>query len=370
MIDGVSVGHNKGQQIIDMLNDEIEAGGVATAQQRAWEREEKRRLELAGEADAERRNNELERWIGALEHVLLWSLDHPVRVSFPAMMEPLRDFEPGDLGRPHQPPNPKDFQPKALSAFARLLPGAGGKFQAQWEEGRVTYEQACQRWQQLEQERHQELAKAQEEHQVATAKTHEQHRRVMELEKDFQTGQRAAVELCLTAALESSVYPGGFPNAFKLIYRRREREALVEYEFPRVRDIIPAEASYRYVKVRSVVESKARSAADTQRLYKSVLAQATLRVLHELFTADQHEHVQRIALNGVVDDIDPVDRPTYTAQACVAAHGQRTVPRPRPAAGRPYTGLERAESQLLTCPYRARAHPANSRVRCKRPAVH
>jgi restriction system protein len=56
---------------------------------------------------------------------------------------------------------------------------------------------------------------------------------------------------------------------------------------------------------------KARTATDTQRLYKSVLAQITFRVLHELWTADPHGHVQRIAFNGVVDDIDPsTGRPT------------------------------------------------------------
>jgi hypothetical protein len=117
-----------------------------------------------------------------------------------------------------------------------------------WEQGRVAYEQAWHRWQQLEQQRQQELARAHEEYELATANSHEQHQRVMELEKDFQTGQRAAVEECLTTALLSSIYPTGFPNAFTLIYRRRERELLVEYEFPRVRDIIPAETSYRYVK--------------------------------------------------------------------------------------------------------------------------
>jgi hypothetical protein len=37
------------------------------------------------------RNDELQRWIRALEHLLVWSLDHPAPVSFPAMMEPLPD---------------------------------------------------------------------------------------------------------------------------------------------------------------------------------------------------------------------------------------------------------------------------------------
>src|SRR6266536_1428689 len=131
------------------------------------------------------------------------------------------------------------------------------------------------------------------------------------LEADFRAGRRAAVEQCLTTALRSSRYPDAFPHKFALIYRSRDQELLVEYEFPRARDIIQDEASFRYVKSKEIIEAKPRTAADKQKLYKSVLAQITLRVLYELLTADLHEHVQRIAFNGVVDDIDPsTGRPT------------------------------------------------------------
>jgi hypothetical protein len=84
---------------------------MATAQQRAWEREERRRLELAGQAEAERQNDELQGWIRVLDDVLAWSLDHPVRVNFPAMMVPLPEFRRGDLTWPLLPPKPEDFQP-------------------------------------------------------------------------------------------------------------------------------------------------------------------------------------------------------------------------------------------------------------------
>src|SRR5687768_13115151 len=106
---------------------------MSTAQQRAWEREEKRRLELAGQAEAERRNEELQRWIRALEQVLAWSLDHPVPVNFQAMMVPLPEFRPGDLAWPLLPPKPEDFQPKPLNAFTRLLPGAEERFRLRWD---------------------------------------------------------------------------------------------------------------------------------------------------------------------------------------------------------------------------------------------
>src|SRR6266511_2669425 len=180
---------------------------MSTAEQRAWEREQKRLRDLAEEAEAARLNDQIVRRVDMLERLLNWSLDHAIRVD--------------------------------------------------------------------------------------------------ELEADFRAGRRAAVEQCLTTALRSSRYPDAFPHKFALIYRSRDQELLVEYEFPRARDIIPDEASFRYVKSKEIIEAKPRTAADKQKLYKSVLAQITLRVLYELLTADLHEHVQRIAFNGVVDDIDP-----------------------------------------------------------------
>jgi hypothetical protein len=82
MIAGVFVRHNEERQASIFRPATLGQGGTSTAQQRAWEREERRRLELPGQAEAERRNDELQRWIRALEHVLVWSLDHPVPVSF------------------------------------------------------------------------------------------------------------------------------------------------------------------------------------------------------------------------------------------------------------------------------------------------
>jgi restriction system protein len=284
---------------------------MSTAEQRAWEREQKRLLDLAKEEEAARLNEEIQQRVGTLEQLLGWSLNHPVRVNFPAMKVQVPQFRPGSLASPHSPPDPEKFKPKPLNFVTKMMPGAEERFATRWEQGRVAYERACAQWQQAEQQRQEQLARAENEHRFATAAAHEQHRRVDELEADFRTGRRGAVEQCLTTALQGSQYPAGFPHAFTLIYRSREQELLVEYEFPRVRDIVPEQSGYRYVKTKGLVEAKTRTAADTQRLYKLVLSQITLRVLHELFAADLHGHVQRVAFNGVVDDIDPsTGRPT------------------------------------------------------------
>ena len=288
------------------------------AEQRAWEREQRRLRDLAGEAEAARLDEEIQRHLKTLEQLLDWSLHHPARVNFQAMKVPVPQFRPGTLASPLPQPAPETFKPKPLSFLTRAVPGAEKRFGAKWEQGRVAYEQAYAQWQQAEQQRHEQLARARAEHQLAAAAAQVQHRRVDELEADFRTGRRAAVEQCLTTALQASQYPSGFPHAFTLIYRAREQELLVEYEFPRARDIVPEQASYRYVKSKELIEAKARTVTDSQRLYKSVLAQVTLRVLHELFTADPHDHVQRVAFNGT--------DASWTYHAFMASH--TTLPQP------------------------------------------
>ena len=84
------------------------------------------------------------------------------------------------------------------------MPGAEERFLSRWEQGRVAYEQAWWKSQHDEQQRQAQLASAQQDHEAATVAAQEQHQRIDELEADFRTGRRAAVERCLTTALQAS----------------------------------------------------------------------------------------------------------------------------------------------------------------------
>ena len=185
---------------------------MSTAEQRAWEREQKRLFDLAREEEAALHNEEIQQRVGALEQVLRWSLYHPVQVNFPAMHVPVPQFRPGPLASPRPAPVPETFKPKPLGRLTKLVPGAEERFLSRWEQGRVAYEQAWAQLQREEQQRQVQLAQAEKDHQAATAAAEEQYRRVDELEADFRSGKRAAVEQCLTTALQGSQYPDGFPT--------------------------------------------------------------------------------------------------------------------------------------------------------------
>jgi restriction system protein len=58
------------------------------------------------------------------------------------------------------------------------------------------------------------------------------------------------------------------------------------------------------VKTRDVIEESPRAATQVKALYSSVVAQTTIRTLHELFEADRSGRIETIVFNGYVDTVD------------------------------------------------------------------
>jgi len=69
-------------------------------------------------------------------------------------------------------------------------------------------------------------------------------------------------------------------------------------------DVVPEAAAYKYVKSKNQVTHTVRSAAQRRSVYIQLVAQITLRTLHELFVSDRQHFVDSIVLNGHVDAID------------------------------------------------------------------
>jgi len=105
--------------------------------------------------------------------------------------------------------------------------------------------------------------------------------------------------------LTRSEYPAeGFPQDFKLAYGSDSSELVVEYDLPEV-SVVPAEAEYRYVKTKDLIESKARKQSEIKSAYQDVIASLALRTLHELFEADQGGALNVVTFNGMIDTHDP-----------------------------------------------------------------
>jgi restriction system protein len=106
-----------------------------------------------------------------------------------------------------------------------------------------------------------------------------------------------------TMVLERSIYPGGFPQEFRIAFVPESKQVVVDYELPKP-DIIPEVLEYRYVKSKDVIEEKPRKPAEIKELYQDIVSSITLRSCHELFESDQAHHIDVAVFNGFVQTID------------------------------------------------------------------
>ena len=62
--------------------------------------------------------------------------------------------------------------------------------------------------------------------------------------------------------------------------------------------VVPEVGAYKYLKAQDEITELPRPAAQRRALYASVLAQMTLRTLHELFGADRTRKLAMIGFRG------------------------------------------------------------------------
>jgi restriction system protein len=86
---------------------------------------------------------------------------------------------------------------------------------------------------------------------------------------------------------------------------RADEHVLVSGGRPLAEHITGAARAYRYVKTSDTITETARPQAQIRQLYASVVAQITIRTLHELFLSDHGHHIDTIVFNGIVDTTDP-----------------------------------------------------------------
>ncbi|MGX1511537.1 restriction endonuclease [Streptomyces collinus] len=114
----------------------------------------------------------------------------------------------------------------------------------------------------------------------------------------------AVVEYFSAALYTSTAWPEGFPRRVAMTYDPAARQLVVDWELPAV-GVVPQSKYVRYMYAADQYRETPRPAGQRRALYKEVLAQCMLLVLHELFAADESGALDSVALNGFVDGHDP-----------------------------------------------------------------
>ncbi|WP_076119910.1 restriction endonuclease [Paenibacillus odorifer] len=114
---------------------------------------------------------------------------------------------------------------------------------------------------------------------------------------------KEAIEAYNTLVLERSNYSDIFPQTFDLFYLEESKELLVEYELPDV-TAVPQNKEYKYTQSRDEIKGVPFKPKELNEIYSILVASIALRTLHELFEADQGNHLDSVVFNGVVSTVD------------------------------------------------------------------
>ncbi len=271
-------------------------------------RDRKRLYAESRAAEVAEMNAELEATVEALQSLLQHTLtiDDYLDLAELKQTTVLPAWQHGQLEQPYPAPDPAQFRPLPPTGLGKLF----GKptHERALEAGRAAYEQAAASHRSAEEARLTELARQTDAYRAAVVTAEEatvaQHAQVDAFETNFVAGDPEAVISYFELVLQASDYPDAFSRTFRLAYVPESRQVVVEYDLPPV-SIVPPVKTCRYVKTSDKSAETLRPVAQVKALYASVVAQVTLRTVHELFEADRGRHLDVVVFNGVLHTVDP-----------------------------------------------------------------
>ncbi|MFE7277407.1 restriction endonuclease [Streptomyces sp. NPDC057623] len=176
-------------------------------------------------------------------------------------------------------------------------------------EARAHFERDWHAAQAAEAQRQQQLAAAQQEYERAAEAQRSEIRRhnagIGEVTEGVRRREPDSVIEYFSAVLYSSTaWPEGFPRQLAAAFDPAARQLVLDWEMPTY-EVVPEAKSVRYVPSQDQDKETARPVTQRRALYREVLAQSMLLVLHQLFAADEYGILHSVALNGFVDAPDP-----------------------------------------------------------------
>jgi restriction system protein len=317
------------QRAVATATREAERARKALERAEAWEQKEQKRLYLeARQAEVDAMNGELESEVAELETLLAATLDVDDYLDFETLkVEPeIPPFQPGSLDIREAQPTRDSFLPEPLSGVAKFVPGAKARHELAVAEGETRYVAAVAEHGEREKAREAALAKARADYDEDVAKMRAQaaaqNEEIDDFRRRFDASDPAAIVEYFSLVLDASSYPEEFPKSYRMALVPESKQLVVEYELPSL-DAIPTDKQYRYVKARDAIDKTDRPQSWVKAMYSSVVAQTTIRTLHELFEADRQAKTDTVVFNGFVNTIDPATgKPTRPHLVTVRASRQ------------------------------------------------
>lgn len=265
-------------------------------------------------AEARRRTEELDARVAVLQSLLASGCEAPAfRTASLLRPETVEPFAPGALAVPLTLPDPAHYQATGGWHTGQAQAEARARFEHDWYAA-----------QEAENQRQRQLAAYQREYQrwadARLAETRQYNAGVRELTDGVRRRDPETVVQFFTAALyASTAWPEDFPRRVAAAYDTAASQLVLDWELPGY-DAVPEAKSVRYMYNLDQDKEVARPVTQRRALYRDLLAQCVLLVLHELYAADESGVLESVVLNGLVDGHDPTTgRPERMCLATVRA---------------------------------------------------
>ncbi|WP_190033350.1 restriction endonuclease [Streptomyces fructofermentans] len=288
-------------------------------QARAYQRRAAQSHREYRQAEALRRTEELDAQVASLQGLLASGCRAPAfRASSLIRPEDVQPFAPGPLAQPVPMPDFSHYQTQSGWTASR-------RAQAQ-AEARARFERDRQNAQAAEARRQQQLASYEREYRRwVDTRLADVRRHNMGVAATIEGVRRrdpdSVIEYFSAALYASTAWPEGFPRQVAAAYDPQARQLVLDWELPAY-GVVPEAKAVRYMSGVDQDKETPRPVGRRRALYREVLAQCMLLVLHELFAADELGALESVTLNGFVDGHDPTTgRPGEIFLATVMASG-------------------------------------------------
>ncbi|MER5381050.1 restriction endonuclease [Streptomyces sp. NPDC002688] len=271
-------------------------------QARAHQRRAAQEYREYRQAEARRRTEELDAQVASLQGLLASGCRAPAfRAASLMRPEQIQPFAPGPLARPVPMPDIGRYRTES-GWTANRRAQAQAESQARFERDRHAAQAA-------EALRLRQLASYQREYQqwadAQLADVRRHNAGVVDVCEGVRRKEPDSVIEYFSAALySSSAWPEGFPRQIAAAYDAAARQLVLDWELPAY-GVVPEMKSVRYLSGTDQDKETPRPVTQRRSLYREVLAQCALLVLHELFGADEQGALESVVLNGFVDGHDP-----------------------------------------------------------------
>jgi restriction system protein len=264
------------------------------------QRQNKRSYQEARAAEIEAKNSQLSATYKSLESILVHALEKPTGINWEALSYRVNDADLDEFPslKLIALPSTADYKPQPPHILSKLIPGWKQRFNRKIDARRREYETHLHQYSKITNARKQKLGMLQ-----AEADKHNQ--QLHEFRAAYHAGNPDAVAGFFELIFERSAYPDGFPARWKLAYLAESKQLVVEFDLPTLDEIIPTVERYKYTKSTDQIVETKKPQKLRQSLYTSIVAQAVLRRMYEVFAADQDQVVDVATLSGFVEAIDP-----------------------------------------------------------------